>query len=169
MKNSVYICLGGNMGDRDFYIKSALHEVEKNIGEVIKISSLYETSAWGSSNQQAYLNQCVLIHTILQVQEVMDALCAIEKRLGRVRDTNNQYAARTIDLDILFYNDHIIDTISLQIPHPRLHLRKFVLVPLNEIAPHDIHPLFSLSVNQLLQQCKDDLEVMLYQSIQYVH
>lgn len=169
MKNSVYICLGGNIGDREFYIQSALHEIEKNIGEVIQISCLYETAAWGSNNQQAYLNQCILIHTILQAQDVMVALCDVEKTLGRVRDTNNQYSARTIDLDILFFNDHIIDTTALQVPHPRLQLRKFVLVPLNEIASNYLHPLLSLSIRQLLQQCNDDLDVTRYQSKQHVH
>jgi 2-amino-4-hydroxy-6-hydroxymethyldihydropteridine diphosphokinase len=157
--NVTYLCLGGNIGDRKMALKHALSKIEEQIGKISDQSSIYETEAWGVENQQAYLNQCVEVKTTLSAFSLIESLLLIEKELGRMRTISATCEPRTIDLDILFYNHDIINECKLIVPHPRLHLRKFVLIPLNEIAPNYLHPLLNKTIFSLLSECNDSSDV----------
>ena len=160
--NVAYLCLGGNIGDRNFYFTQAIQLICEQVGNIVSKSSLYETEAWGADNQQAYLNCCVQINTKLSSSELIHKLLDIEQQLGRIRNPSNQYQARTIDIDILFFNNDIIQTDLLIVPHPRMHLRKFVLVPLNEIASNFLHSTLNKTIFNLLKSCSDTSHVTLY-------
>jgi 2-amino-4-hydroxy-6-hydroxymethyldihydropteridine diphosphokinase len=160
--NVTYLCLGGNIEDREKYIELALSKIAYQVGKITSKSKIYETEAWGVENQQAYLNQCIEVKTNLTSHELIDILLLIEKDLGRERTLNINYEPRSIDIDILFYNNEIINTPQLIVPHPRLHLRKFVLIPLNEITPNYLHPLLNKSIFKLLTECDDASEVTHY-------
>jgi 2-amino-4-hydroxy-6-hydroxymethyldihydropteridine diphosphokinase len=160
--NVAYLCLGGNIGNRETSIQLAISEISERVGALTAASSIYQTEAWGVSNQQPYLNVCVEVKTALSSTELIDVLLDIEKQLGRERPDNEEYASRTIDIDILFYNQDNVDTPKLSIPHPRLHLRKFVLIPLCDIIPNFLHPVLNKSIFSLLNDCDDKLEVTLY-------
>lgn len=153
----VYLLLGANLGMPFDQIRSAFEEIEKQVGRVIQYSSLYETAAWGGEEGPDYLNQVVLIETALKPLEVLEKINLIEEQLGRIRKL--KWESRVIDIDILFYGDMIINRPNLVVPHPYLHLRKFTMVPLVEIAPNFIHPLLRKSSKELLDVLKDDLEV----------
>lgn len=155
--NTVYIELGGNMGNRLQLINSAKTLLSNLQCKITKQSSIYETPPWGFSADLNFYNQIITIDTILTHWELLIKLQEIEHSLGRVRG-EERYQSRTMDIDILFFNNDIIDEKELIIPHPRLHLRKFVLIPLNEIAPNLIHPVQKISINQLLEQCSDNSE-----------
>lgn len=153
----VYLLLGANLGKRFDQMQSAFQEVEEQIGRVIRYSSIYETAAWGVEDGPDYLNQVLLIETSLKPLEVLEKINRIEEQLGRTRKL--KWESRIIDIDILFYEDFLIESTKLTVPHPYLHLRKFTLVPLAEIAPNFIHPLLKKSSRELLQELRDDLEV----------
>lgn len=159
--NVAYLCLGGNLGDREALLKAAIEEIKKRVGEVSAISGIYETEAWGVTNQQAYLNVCVEVNTQQTSEQLITSLLSIESDLGRKRDVYHTYEPRTIDLDILFFNDEILELNHLVVPHPRLHLRKFVLIPLNDIAPNYVHPVFQKTITELLNECQDNSDVKL--------
>ena len=160
--NVVYLCLGGNIGNREVAMKQAIAMIEDRVGKVTKHSSLYETEAWGVSGQQAYLNCCICVETKLEATELMTLLLTIEKELGRERHPGQGYEPRTIDLDILFFNKEHMEQEHVIVPHPRLHLRKFVLIPLNEIASNFLHPVLNKTIFNLLGECKDTSDVILY-------
>jgi 2-amino-4-hydroxy-6-hydroxymethyldihydropteridine diphosphokinase len=162
--NVTYLCLGGNIGEREKAIYLALLEISQLVGEITSQSKIYETEAWGVENQQAYLNQCVEVKTLLSANELITALLSIEQHLGRIRSLNEVYEPRTIDIDILFYDQEVIDNELLKVPHPRLHLRKFVLIPLNEICSNYLHPLLNTTIFNLLSHCEDESEVKLFKS-----
>lgn len=151
--------MGGNIGDRELCLKMALSQISEKIGNISSTSNIYETEAWGVENQQAYLNQCIEVKTPLSSSKLIESLLFIEKDLGRKRTISETYEPRTIDIDILFYNDAIINDQNLIVPHPRLHLRKFVLIPLNEIAPNYLHPLLNKTIFNLLSECNDTSDV----------
>lgn len=155
--NVAFLGLGGNMGDRLENLRATIDLVKQHCGEVLKISGVYETEAWGSDSKNSYLNQVVKINTHLTLTELLENMMTIEQKLGRVRKDQN--SDRTADLDILFYNDLILHTQEIQVPHPRLHLRKFVLIPLAEIEPLLVHPELKKTVKELLEDCKDTLKV----------
>ena len=155
--NLAYILTGGNLGNRRENLQRAAKAIEQTCGPISKASSLYETEAWGLKEQDPFLNQALEVHTTLSAQELLNALLSIEQALGRVRDV--RYGPRTIDIDILFFNYEIIHQPGLTIPHPQLHLRRFALEALCEIAPHYIHPQLHKSVEQLLTECPDTLKV----------
>lgn len=157
--NVTYLCLGGNIGDREKALQLALFEINLLIGVITAQSSIYETEAWGVENQQAYLNQCIEVKTGLNPNELIHKLLHIEKELGRERTESETYEPRTIDIDILFYNQEIIDSKQLTIPHPRLHLRKFVLIPLSDICPNYLHPILNKTIFNLLSHCEDQSKV----------
>lgn len=159
--NTAFLCLGSNLGHREINLNDAALMIERLCGTIKNSSSIYETDPWGSSSEFKYLNQVIELHTGLPPHALLKELLNIEKNLGRTRNSN-QNSDRTIDIDILFYNHCILNTAGLQLPHPRLHLRKFVLMPLNEINQTFIHPVFKKSVFQLLVQCPDTLNLVLF-------
>lgn len=161
--NKAFLCLGGNLGNRLENIEGAITLIAKHIGKITQQSFVYETAAWGSSSSINYLNKCILVHTLLKPEPLLKKILAIEKKLGRVR-SNHQNTDRTIDIDILLFNSEIINTKQLEVPHPRMHLRNFVLVPLNDIAPNVVHPKYNKSIKTLLKTSKDKLQVKKYKS-----
>ncbi len=155
--NTAYILTGGNLDHPLRQLTNAAAAIAIECGSIVSSSNIYQTAAWGNKAQPDFLNQVLCINTDLNPFKLLRKLLAIEKKMGRTR--NNQYDPRIIDLDILFYNDLIIDSPSLQLPHPRLHLRRFVLVPLAGIAPLIQHPVLHKPILQLLQECSDPLNV----------
>lgn len=152
--NKVYIALGSNKGNRLKHLQDAVDLIFKQIGKVNIISKVYNTPALGFESDD-FLNTCLLIETPLEAQDVLQQLLQIETQLGRLRTENSGYEARTIDLDVLFFNDEIIESKDLVVPHKELHKRKFVLQPLFDIAPKYQHPVYQKSITELLQDCDD--------------
>lgn len=155
----VFFLIGGNLGNREEILQNTVTQIENKVGEVIKLSSVYETAPWGFSHEQNFLNQVVVVETDLSPIAVLDRTQGIELDLGRKRK-KNRYSERTIDIDILFYDLDIIDSERLEVPHPRMAERKFALIPLKEIASNLKHPVFNKSVAELLEVCPDKLEVV---------
>ena len=155
--NTALILTGGNIGDRANNLQQAAESIEKFCGKIVAKSSIYETAAWGNQNQADFLNQVLEIETHISASSLLRKLLAIEQNMGRQRTEKN--APRIIDLDILFYNNFIIKLPHLQVPHPLIAERRFVLEPLNEIASDFIHPVTHQTVHQLLMTCLDPLDV----------
>ncbi|MFZ1783563.1 MAG: 2-amino-4-hydroxy-6-hydroxymethyldihydropteridine diphosphokinase [Ferruginibacter sp.] len=155
--NTIYLLLGSNMGNSKAQLLKAIVQIEKCIGNVKRRSSLYSTAAWGNINQPDFLNQVVIVETELNAMRAMDTILQIEMKMGRQRTIKN--APRIIDIDILFFNKEIIDQEQLQVPHPQIQNRRFVLVPLNQLSPNFKHPVLQKTVHQLLLQGKDHLNV----------
>ncbi len=153
----IYMGLGSNQGARGEYMDAAEASIAKRIGNISRKSARYETSAWGKEDEPAFLNAVVEVETSVGAQELLQLAQQIESELERRREV--RWGARTMDIDILFYGDEVIREPELTVPHPLLHLRRFVLVPLNEIAPHLNHPVLQKSVSELLMQLKDPLSV----------
>jgi 2-amino-4-hydroxy-6-hydroxymethyldihydropteridine diphosphokinase len=155
--NKAYLLTGGNEGDRYQNMQQARTNIELICGQLLQVSSLYETAAWGKTDQADFLNQVLLVETNLDPRALLEAIFFMEEKGGRKRTV--KYAPRTIDIDILFYNRLVRDEPGLTIPHPRIAGRRFVLEPLNEIAPEFIHPVLGKTIQQLLLECKDELAV----------
>jgi 2-amino-4-hydroxy-6-hydroxymethyldihydropteridine diphosphokinase len=155
--HSVYLLLGSNLGDRLQYIKQATRQIENQIAPVIKKSSVYETASWGKTDAPDYLNQVIELYTDVTPRAILQLILNIEKKSGRIR--GEKWDARTIDIDILFYGQLVINEEGLQIPHPALHTRRFTLEPLAEIAPGLIHPSLNVSILSLKDKLKDNLHV----------
>lgn len=156
--NVVFLSLGGNMGHREALLRRAVTAISEKCGRVIACSSLYETAPWGSDSRNPFLNLVIKLNSLLAPEALLAAIGAIETELGRERGEDKN-ADRTIDLDILLYNDLVINTDLLELPHPRMHLRNFVLVPLAEIAPEEVHPVLRQNIATILKNCSDALEV----------
>jgi 2-amino-4-hydroxy-6-hydroxymethyldihydropteridine diphosphokinase len=155
--NTAYLLIGGNLGDRAAYLAMAVQHISTLCGRVTATSSVYETAAWGNTNQPAFYNQAICVETILEAETLLERLLAIELEMGRARE--EKYGPRTIDLDILMINDSVVDTPTLTIPHPQMHNRRFALLPLNEIAPALHHPVLDKTIHELLLNCPDTLDV----------
>jgi 2-amino-4-hydroxy-6-hydroxymethyldihydropteridine diphosphokinase len=153
-----YICLGSNLGDRAAHIKKALKLLEGKGIDIGKVSSLYSTEPVEVVQQPWFLNLVAEITTSLSAEELLDLCQLVERKLGR--STKGDMAPRTIDIDILLYKDKIIKKAHLEIPHARMHLRRFMLEPLCEIAPHFIHPLYKKTIAQLTNELKDSSKVI---------
>ena len=149
--------IGGNMGDRMANLINAHKHIEQQIGNIELKSSIYETAAWGQTNQPDFLNQALLVHTQLEAAELMSKLLSIENLMGRIRTI--KLGPRTIDLDIIYFNNDVISTSLITIPHPKLAERKFVLAPLFEIAPDYLHPILNKTNASMLKECGDSLAV----------
>jgi 2-amino-4-hydroxy-6-hydroxymethyldihydropteridine diphosphokinase len=156
--NKVYLLLGSNMGARLQLLETAIKNINQRIGEVVEKSSIYETAAWGKTDQPGFLNIAIAVNTLLSPLEVLTRALDIESQLGRIRE--EKWGARLIDIDIIFYGNDIVNIPDqLQIPHPEMHKRKFVLEPLVEIAPALQHPMLNKSLSELLLELRDHLEV----------
>ncbi len=153
----VFIGIGSNLGDRPSYCKSAVHELSA-FANIVNISPLYETEPVDKEDQPEFVNGVVEIDTDLSPHELLTEINSIEQKLGRVRE--EKWGPRTIDLDIIFYDDIVVEDKDLEIPHPRAHLRRFVLEPLCEIAPEFIHPIYKLSARDLLNNIDDNKRVV---------
>ena len=158
--SKAYLLIGGNIGDRVAYLQKAKQLIEQEVGSITNYSKLYETAAWGIEDQEAFLNQVLVVETDLEADDLLNALLKIEESLGRKRTI--KFGARTIDLDILLFNNEVINNTNLKIPHPALPDRRFALVPLNEIAPDLLHPQLNKTISNLLEDCKDTLPVTEY-------
>lgn len=156
----VYISLGSNIGNRLKNLQSAIKLLKKGGFNIIKISSVYETSAWGITDQPKFLNLVLKGKTKLPPAELLGEIKRIEKEIGR--KPAKKWGVRIIDIDILFYNKIIIDTPKLKIPHPRLHKRNFVLIPLKELAPRLLHSVLKKTVSQMLKDTDDKGSVVRY-------
>ncbi|MGN6398030.1 MAG: 2-amino-4-hydroxy-6-hydroxymethyldihydropteridine diphosphokinase [Mucilaginibacter sp.] len=154
---SVFLLLGSNLGDRQYFLRQAIALIDTQVAKVIKTSSIYETQSWGKSDAPDYLNQVIVLETEATAQEVLDKILNIELMLGRKRE--EKWGSRTIDIDILFYGDEIINEEGLHIPHPELHNRRFTLEPLKEIAPDLRHPVFGKTITAIKNELKDNLIV----------
>ena len=151
-----YILFGSNMGDRDKIFAQACLYINNRCGRVVKTSAAYESEPWGFEAMEWFLNRLVIVETELEPEAMMRQLLDIEAELGRVRHPEvGGYTSRTVDLDILYYGSRIVLTDSLVIPHPRLHLRRFALLPLCELVPQFVHPAFNLTQAELLRRCPD--------------
>lgn len=152
-----YLLLGSNLGDRAAHLRKARAQLAATAGEIVAVSAIYETAAWGREDQPAYLNQALALRTMLSPTELLASCQAAEQAAGRER--LEHWGSRTLDVDILFYGDDVIDSPSLLVPHPRLAERRFVLVPLAEIAGSLVHPQLRKSIAELLRTCPDELAV----------
>jgi 2-amino-4-hydroxy-6-hydroxymethyldihydropteridine diphosphokinase len=155
--NVAYLLIGGNMGNRPVILAEAKAAIGRNCGKVTAQSAIYETAAWGLEDQDSFLNQALELHTPLTAEDLLECLLDIEAALGRVRQ--EKYGPRLIDIDILLYNNAVIELDGLKVPHPQLPYRRFALVCLADIAGNKIHPLLHQNIQDLLAQCADPLEV----------
>ncbi len=157
-----FLLLGANLGDRVLTQAQAVRRIEQRVGRVVSQSNLYETAAWGVTEQPAFLNQVLAIETTLEPEMVLAQTQAIESELGRVR--HEHWGARTIDIDLLYYDQLIWQSPTLTLPHPFLHQRRFTLVPLAEIAPDFRHPVLHKTTLDLLANCDDTGAVTIFNS-----
>jgi 2-amino-4-hydroxy-6-hydroxymethyldihydropteridine diphosphokinase len=155
--NIAYLLLGSNMGNSQQQLVKAQKNIQQQIGSITRQSGLYQTAAWGNTKQPDFLNQVIIVHTLLTAENTMQTILAIEKKMGRIRTKKN--APRIIDIDILFFNKEIIETKNLSVPHPQLQNRNFVLIPLNELSPNLKHPVLHKTIHQLLRISPDELTV----------
>jgi 2-amino-4-hydroxy-6-hydroxymethyldihydropteridine diphosphokinase len=157
MATKIHLLIGSNMGDRKAFLATAIAKIGQNIGTITEKSRLYETQAWGLTNQPDFMNQAIEVETTLSPQETLAKILAIETEMGRVR--TEKWAERTIDIDILLFADLIIEEPDLQIPHPRLPERNFALVPLMEIAGEVEHPFLKTTIEDIYFESPDTLDV----------
>lgn len=159
MPGGIFLLLGSNLGDRQKHLSDAIARIA-SFASVLRKSSIYITGAWGNANQPDFLNQVIEVDTALAPEQLLQNILEVEATMGRNRI--EKWGARTIDIDILFFRDNIVSTdglAGLTIPHPQIQNRKFTLVPLRELAPEFVHPLFKKSVARLDDECTDDLKV----------
>lgn len=160
--NTVFLCLGGNIGNRAVAINNARLAIERYCGQIITQSFLYQSESWGYQSSNRFLNQVIKIQTNLGATQLLKTIKSIERKAGRTASKNETYSDRVIDIDILFYNSEVIKLSKLEVPHARLHERRFVLVPLNQIASRHKHPALKKTVNTLLRNCEDKSRVTRY-------
>ena len=153
--HKVYLGIGGNIGNKQNNFEDVYQKIENELGEIKKASSIYETPPWGFHSNNAFWNSVIEISTLWSPEMLLSKIHFIEKLFGRKRN-KEQYSSREMDIDILYFDDLFIESSDLTIPHPKIQQRKFVLVPLNEIAPELIHPLLQLTNLQMLENCKDE-------------
>ncbi len=155
--NKAFLLTGSNLGDRRAFLQQAVQMVEERCGKVVNQSAIYETAAWGYTNQPSFYNQALELETKFTAEQLMTALLDIEKTMGRIR--LEKLGPRVIDLDILLFNDDIMNSPLVTVPHPHLTERRFALTALDEIAGNLVHPVTHTTIQQLLIQCSDTLDV----------
>jgi 2-amino-4-hydroxy-6-hydroxymethyldihydropteridine diphosphokinase len=155
--STAYLLIGGNLGNRSANLQKAVFNIEQTCGKIVQSSAIYETSAWGLTQQPAFYNQALMLSTQLSPHGLMQALLTIELQMGRTREI--KMGPRVIDLDILLIDQLVQHTDLLQLPHPSLPMRRFALLPLAEIAPDLMHPILEKSIQTLLEICPDTLDV----------
>jgi 2-amino-4-hydroxy-6-hydroxymethyldihydropteridine diphosphokinase len=156
--SKAYLLLGSNIGNREYYFFEAEKLISESIGKIVKSSRLYETEPWGIKSKDLFLNKAIIVETNQGPGNILEKILDIELCLGRKR-TEIKYSSRTIDIDILFIDQLILNSETLIVPHPQIASRRFVLIPMAEICPEFIHPVFSMNIKQLLVECKDKLKV----------
>lgn len=155
---TVYILFGSNMGDKAALFDQACLFINNRCGQIETVSSPFVSEPWGFDADEWFMNRLIVLNTALEPDALMQQLLMIETELGRERRPNRDgYASRPVDLDILYYGNHIINTEWVIAPHPRLHLRRFALMPLCEVVPNFVHPVFGLTQTELLERCEDPL------------
>ncbi len=160
MKHICFLSIGSNLGNKLFYIKNAISRLSSSF-HIMKKSAFYYTESWGYKDDY-YINCVVKMKTSLTPMLLLKELIHIEKEMGRIENKTNQYQARQIDLDILFYDNQIIDLDTLKIPHPQLYYRNFVLVPFNQIEPSFQCPVTHKNISQLLRECCDESKISIH-------
>jgi 2-amino-4-hydroxy-6-hydroxymethyldihydropteridine diphosphokinase len=158
MKRAIYLCIGGNLGEREANLEEAIDFIGFNFGDVVAVSSIYESEPWGMSDVPNFLNQVVHLQSELTDKELLVEIADLEEFFGRERSSQG-YVSREMDIDVLFIDEEVISTETLQVPHPRMSERRFVLEPLAEIAPRFIHPELKQSIEVLLKACTDQGKV----------
>ncbi|MDP3437335.1 MAG: 2-amino-4-hydroxy-6-hydroxymethyldihydropteridine diphosphokinase [Bacteroidales bacterium] len=164
--NRALLLLGSNKGDSESILKKAVADISSvaNPQSKMILSSIYESEPWGFDAERWFLNMALIVDTTMSARELLEETLKIENRLGRVRvktengnlrEAHSAYHSREIDIDIILFNEEIINEVSLIVPHPRMHLRRFVLEPIVQIAPDYIHPVFNQTLLSLLERCKD--------------
>ena len=157
--NTVVLSLGSNIENRLEYLRKAVGEISDRIGTVLKISPIYESEALGFQATTAFLNLCLEVHTEQTPQQVLKTTQEIEKIIGRRNKSTNGYQSREIDIDLIFFNEQVIELPELVIPHPEYSARKFVLLPLNDIIPSQIDPISKEPIQSKINQCKDSSRI----------
>jgi len=157
MKKITFLLLGTNLGDRKKNLATARKAIEVSVGTILKTSSIYQTAAWGKTDQPDFLNQALEVQTALPAENVLEEILKIEHTMGRTRDEH--WGERIIDIDILLFEKEMISSTTLEIPHPKLANRRFALEPLAEIGGDVTHPGLQLTIREMLEQCPDVLEV----------
>jgi 2-amino-4-hydroxy-6-hydroxymethyldihydropteridine diphosphokinase len=155
MAKIAFLGLGTNLGDREENLKIAVDNISESAGEVVSFSQIYETEPWGFRNEDHFFNMVIQIKTRLKPVDLLKQLLKIEIQIGRVRGAE-KYSSRIIDIDILLYENEIINKPYLKVPHPMIQERKFVLVPLCDIAPGMVHPVLNKTFKILLEECDDE-------------
>lgn len=157
-QNTIILSLGTNMGDKLKNLQNCVDALYQNIASIIQVSKVYETPAWGFEGE-AFYNCVVTIHTYKSAQKILSQILKLEKDLGRIRTNSQNYESRKIDIDIISFNDEIIETENLNIPHIHLHNRKFVLFPLRDVSPKWNHPKWNKNISELILLCEDKSEI----------
>jgi 2-amino-4-hydroxy-6-hydroxymethyldihydropteridine diphosphokinase len=160
MISEAFLLIGGNVGCTTLFLSHAMYLLEERAGAIIATSNIYQTGAWGNTQQQDFLNQAIHIATALDPLQLLKTALKIEQELGRQRKA--LWAPRTIDIDIILFGQHISTKKLLTLPHPRMAQRRFVLAPLAEIAGHSLHPTLHKTINELFQMCDDNTHVEIY-------
>jgi len=154
------LLLGTNLGNKRNNLSVCIKYIEEKVGKIIQQSSVYETEPWGFKSKELFYNMAIEVETKLNPQELLKTIKEFEIEMGRKHTSNDCYENRIIDLDILFYNNKVINSDELTIPHPKLHLRKFTLIPLIEILSNIEHPVFKKNITTLLNDCNDTSTVV---------
>lgn len=163
-----YVLFGSNMGNKDWIFAQSCQLINNRCGRIVNVSSAYESEPWGFEADEWFLNRVIVLETELEPEDLLQELLEIERELGRVRHPGSVgYSSRPADLDLLYYGDRVMDTDVLTVPHPRLHLRRFALIPLCEVASELLHPVLQMTQKELLEQCPDTGIVRLLPSLKY--